>query len=132
METAAKTQVFSPRVALALVAIGALSLLCFVVFAAYAPEAGGEYDGRPNALYITSKVGESCTRVASASSLMRRSGWPFGTRCSGSITTSIARCRRSSPRIRHFLHHLGYSLRRITTKRNSRVYQHPAREVAPT
>src|SRR5258706_5654631 len=50
METAAKTQVFSPRVALALVAIGALSLLCFVVFAAYAPEAGGEYDGRPNAL----------------------------------------------------------------------------------
>src|SRR5258706_7960440 len=50
METAAKTQVFSPRVALALVAIGALSLLCFVVFAAYAPEAGGEYDGRPHAL----------------------------------------------------------------------------------
>jgi hypothetical protein len=50
MEAAAKPQVFSPRVALALVAIGALSLLCFVVFSAYAPDTSAEFDGRPNAL----------------------------------------------------------------------------------
>jgi hypothetical protein len=50
MESAAKPQVFSPRVALALVAIGALSLLCFVVFSAYAPDTSAEFDGRPNAL----------------------------------------------------------------------------------
>ncbi|HYM17021.1 MAG TPA: DUF4350 domain-containing protein [Micropepsaceae bacterium] len=50
MEAAAKPQVFSPRVALALVAIGALSLLAFVVFSAYAPETDAEFDGRPNAL----------------------------------------------------------------------------------
>ena len=31
---------------------------------------------------------------------MRRIGWSLGTRFSGSITTSIARCRRSSPRMR--------------------------------
>jgi hypothetical protein len=31
---------------------------------------------------------------------------------------------------RHFLHHLHYSLRRMTTKPNSRVYQQPARPVA--
>src|SRR4051812_32883471 len=48
--SASKPQVFSPRVGLALAAVGALAFLCYVVFAAYAPETGGEFDGRPNAL----------------------------------------------------------------------------------
>jgi hypothetical protein len=42
--------VFAPAIAVALVVIGALSLLFYVVFAAYAPDLSGENDGRPNAL----------------------------------------------------------------------------------
>src|SRR5438045_951455 len=42
--------VFAPAVAAAMVIAGALSLLFFVVFAAYAPDLSGENDGRANAL----------------------------------------------------------------------------------
>ena len=42
--------VFSPVVALALVAVGALSLLFYVVFSAYAPDYAGEGDTRTNAV----------------------------------------------------------------------------------
>jgi hypothetical protein len=43
-------QVFAPAVAAALVIVGALSVLFYVVFSAYAPDIGGETDGRANAL----------------------------------------------------------------------------------
>ena len=49
-ESAAGRPVFSPLVALAVVAVGALSLLFYLVFAAYAPDLSGDYDGRANAL----------------------------------------------------------------------------------
>src|SRR6266700_225064 len=42
--------VFAPAVAAAMVIAGSLSLLFFVVFAAYAPDLSGENDGRANAL----------------------------------------------------------------------------------
>ena len=42
--------VFSPVVAAAMVAVGALAALFFVVFSAYAPDYSGEGDGRANAL----------------------------------------------------------------------------------
>ena len=59
---------------------------------------------RPISLYISSNSGESCVSAASASSLTRRSGCSFGTRSPGSMIINIARCRRSSPRIRRLLH----------------------------
>ena len=43
-------RIFSPVVAAAMVAVGALALLFFVVFSAYAPDYSGEGDGRANAL----------------------------------------------------------------------------------
>jgi hypothetical protein len=52
-ETSARApdqQVFAPAVAAALVVVGALSVLFYVVFAAYAPDVSGENDGRANAL----------------------------------------------------------------------------------
>ncbi|HUP09956.1 MAG TPA: hypothetical protein VMU47_22590, partial [Caldimonas sp.] len=63
----------------------------------------GRIDGRPTALYISSKNGDSSSNAASAICLICRIGCAFGTRFSASITISIARCRRSSPRIRLFL-----------------------------
>src|SRR5229473_4094406 len=48
----------------------------------------GGIDGRPTVLYISSNSGESCASATSAAAFMRRSGCPFGTRCSGLITTS--------------------------------------------
>ena len=48
-DTAAKP-VFSPIVAIAMVAVGALSLLFYIVFAAYAPDLSGESDGRTNVM----------------------------------------------------------------------------------
>jgi hypothetical protein len=67
---------------------------------------------------------------AATSCLMRLRGCSFGTRCSASNTTSIASCRRSSPRIRRFLRHLDYSLRRIYYEAKFKGYQHPARGCA--
>jgi len=94
---------------------------------AFSSRSGG-IKGRPTALYISSNSGEKLLqrRIGQLLDAYERmlQGHPF----SASNTTNIARCRRSSPRIRHFLlHHLDYSPRRITTKRNSWVYQHPAR-----
>jgi len=43
----------------------------------------GGIDGRPTVLYIASNRGDSCASAASAKALMRRSGCPSGTRCSG-------------------------------------------------
>ncbi len=48
--TTAAGRIFSPVVAAAMVAVGALALLFFVVFSAYAPDYSGEGDGRANAL----------------------------------------------------------------------------------
>ena len=49
-ESAVANPVFSPVVALALVAVGALSLLFYLVFSAYAPDYSGEGDTRTNAV----------------------------------------------------------------------------------
>ncbi len=49
-DSAVGRPVFSPLVALAMVGVGALSLLFYLVFAAYAPDLSGDYDGRANAL----------------------------------------------------------------------------------
>ena len=49
-ESAVGRPVFSPLVALAMVGVGALSLLFYLVFAAYAPDLSGDYDGRASAL----------------------------------------------------------------------------------
>jgi len=48
-DTAAKP-VFSPIVAISMVAVGALSLLFYIVFAAYAPDLNGDSDGRTNVM----------------------------------------------------------------------------------
>jgi len=49
-DSAVGRPVFSPLVALAMVSVGALSLLFYLVFAAYAPDLSGDYDSRGNAL----------------------------------------------------------------------------------
>src|SRR5713226_2166711 len=89
----------------------------------------GGIDGLPVALYIRSKLGDSNCSTASASCLMRRSGWSRGTRCSRFNTINIDRCCRSSPRIRRFLllHHSTHCLRRTIHQFVSGVFQQPAR-----
>ena len=49
-ESSAARPVFSPVVGLAMVTVGALSLLFYLVFSAYAPDYSGEGDTRTNAL----------------------------------------------------------------------------------
>jgi hypothetical protein len=69
-EGAAGQSVFSPIVALAMVAVGALSLLFFTVFSAYAPEYSGEGDGRANAL------SRSAIGFAGLAAFLREQGIP--------------------------------------------------------
>ena len=62
--------VFSPIVALALVAVGAVSLLFYLVFSAYAPDYTGEGDTRTNAL------SRSAVGFAGLVSFLRLQGTP--------------------------------------------------------
>jgi hypothetical protein len=62
--------VFSPVVALAMVAVGALSLLFYLVFSAYAPDYAGEGDTRTNA------VSRSAVGFAGLVSFLRLQGVP--------------------------------------------------------
>ena len=68
--TAAARPLFSPVVALAMVAVGAFALLFYVVFSAYAPDYSGEGDGRTNA-FSRSAVG-----FAGLVSFLRAQGVP--------------------------------------------------------
>ena len=69
-EPSAAGPVFSPVVALALVAVGALSLLFYLVFSAYAPDYSGEGDTRTNA------VSRSAVGFAGLASFLRLQGIP--------------------------------------------------------
>ena len=62
--------VFSPLVALAMVAIGALSLLFYLAFSAYAPDYSGEGDTRANA------VSRSAVGFAGLAEFLRLQGIP--------------------------------------------------------
>src|SRR6185503_13600857 len=69
-EPSASSPVFSPVVAFALVAVGALSLLFYLVFSAYAPDYSGEGDTRTNA------VSRSAVGFAGLASFLRLQGIP--------------------------------------------------------
>ncbi len=69
-ESTAVRPVFSPIVAAAMVAVGALALLFFVVFSAYAPDYSGEGDSRANAL------SESAVGFAGLVAFLRAQGIP--------------------------------------------------------
>jgi hypothetical protein len=62
--------VFSPAVALAMVAVGALSLLFYLLFSAYAPDYSGEGDTRTNA------VSRSAVGFAGLAEFLRLQGIP--------------------------------------------------------
>jgi hypothetical protein len=69
-DNSARGSVFSPAVALSMVAVGALSLLFYVVFSAYAPDYSGEGDTRANA------VSRSAVGFAGLAELLRLQGIP--------------------------------------------------------
>src|SRR5215469_9765060 len=105
-----------------------------IVYSAINSEAlsslSGGIDGRPSALYIWSKIGDSSLSAASAKYLIRLSGCSLEIRSSKFTTINIVRCRRSSPRIRRFLLlHYIHHLRRTKGKYVSSVFQHPARSI---
>src|SRR6516165_11919881 len=102
-----------------------------IVYSAINSEAlssrSGGIDGRPSALYIWSKIGDSPLSATSAKDLIRRSGCSLEIRSSKFTTINIVRCRRSSPRIRrllllHYIHHLPPTKGKYV----SLVFQHPA------
>jgi hypothetical protein len=69
-ESSVGRPVFSPVVALAMVAVGALSLLFYLVFSAYAPDYAGEGDTRTNA------VSRSAVGFAGLAAFLRLQGVP--------------------------------------------------------
>jgi hypothetical protein len=69
-DSASARAVFSPVVAFAMVAVGALSLLFYLVFSAYAPDYSGEGDTRTNA------VSRSAVGFAGLVELLRLQGIP--------------------------------------------------------
>jgi len=66
----ASAPVFSPVVAIAMAAIGALSLLFYVVFAAYAPDVSGDSDPRANV------ISRSAVGFAGLAAFLREQGIP--------------------------------------------------------
>src|SRR5271156_6350387 len=88
----------------------------------------GGIDGRPVALYMELKIGDSSLSTVSANCFTRLSGCSRGTRSSTFITINIDRCCRSSPRIRRFLLHCDYFPRPIIHECLSCVLQQPARQ----
>ena len=69
-DKAVSTPVFSPVVAIAMAAIGALSLLFYIVFAAYAPDVSGENDVRANV------ISRSAVGFAGLAEFLREQGVP--------------------------------------------------------
>ena len=56
-------------------------------------------EARPLAAYIRSKVGDSWARARSTMGLMRRMGWPWGTKASGVTTVNMVVCGNALPRM---------------------------------
>ena len=69
-DNTASAPVFSPIVAIAMAAIGALSLLFYVVFSAYSPDVSGEFDPRANA------ISRSAVGFAGLAAFLREQGIP--------------------------------------------------------
>jgi hypothetical protein len=59
----------------------------------------GGIDGRPTALYISSKIGDISFNTASANGLIARRGCRSGTLLSGETRVSIVACFVSDPRM---------------------------------
>ena len=82
----------------------------------------GGIDGRPTALYISSKIGDISLSTASANGLTARSGCRSGTLFSGEIRVSIVACFVSEPRMPPEDH-----IRDLLSIPRRSLFQHPVR-----